>query len=361
MKVCFVTSESLMDHSFTMARELKRSIDLKVIITAKNYSSEISGFCEKLDAVFFRRGRFINPLSFLNEIKLMRFIRRQKADLVWFNNFSIYQSLLAKFFIKKLILNTHDVELHPDESDFHGIVAQKIAMKLYRRKIAVMSNTQQKIFEQKYSHTPWLLSLPVIDYYEACSESKTGNKKDSGETTKVKFLFFGSVLPYKGIERLLEATEILEKKGCNFELNICGRISYKNDEIKGRIKRNNNIKLKDEFIDYREVYRIYSENDMIVIPYIHVSQCGPMLIGYNQNVPLICSDLPGFREYVTEGSSGMLFDNTAGGLASGMEEIINEPAKIKKMSGFIASDIKNKFSMSKLAEDYISVFQKAIG
>ena len=154
---------------------------------------------------------------------------------------------------------------------------------------------------------------------------------------------------------------ILEKKGCKFELNICGKIRYNNDEIIRRIKSKKNIRLRDEFIDYWEVYNVYSENDMIIIPYIHVSQCGPMLIGYNQNVPLICSDLPGFREYVTEGGSGLLFDNTAGGLASSMEEIINKPSEIKKMKAFIASDIKNRFSMAKLAEDYISVFQKAIG
>lgn len=356
MKVIFITTESLMDHSYTMSEELKKFLDFEVIMTARLLTPEIEDFCKKLNAVFIKRRRFINPFAFINELKLMFYIKRQKADVVWFNTFSLYQSMLAKFFFSTIIVNAHDIDLHPEESDYHGIASQKITFSFYKKSVAVMSRTQQKIFEEKYGFKPALLQLPLINYYESSAHSANAapNPNDG-----IRFFFFGTVLPYKGLERLLDAAEILQKKNLNFELSINGRIKYKAEEFKERIKKIKNIVIKDEFIDYRDVYKVYSSGDVIIIPYIHVSQCGPLLIGYNQNVPVICSDLTGFREYVEDGKSGLLFDNTAEGLADKMEMIIKNPEMIQEMSRFIKNNTRGKFSMQSLANEYISVFKNA--
>src|ERR1041384_7179084 len=115
MKVLFITSESFIDHSFTMAKELKKNIDLDIIITAKELSPEISFFCSELGAEFYKRKRFINPMSFISEGRLMMLIRSKRADLVWFNTFSLAQALIARAFIKNFVVNIHDIELHPGE------------------------------------------------------------------------------------------------------------------------------------------------------------------------------------------------------------------------------------------------------
>lgn len=41
MKVLFVTTESMLDHSYTMIRELRKHITLDVIITAKKMTPEL--------------------------------------------------------------------------------------------------------------------------------------------------------------------------------------------------------------------------------------------------------------------------------------------------------------------------------
>lgn len=364
MKVLFVTSESFIDHSYTMAKELKKKIDLQVIITAKELNPEISFFCKELDAVFYKRKRFINPMSFLTENKLMILIRGYKADLVWFNTFSLTQALIVKTFIKNFIVNIHDIELHPGETDIHAKASQKTTFSLFKKRLAVMSKVQQKLFQSRFAIKPALLRLPVLNYYENTAVHQKGDNTKTEKKIKqdgiVKFFFFGSILRYKGFEILLEAAEILEKKSLSFELNVYGKIKYNNDELEKRIRKIKSIKFKNEFVDYKKVYEVYSANDIIVIPYMQVTQCGPLLIGYNQDVPAICSDLPGFREYVIDGKSGLLFDNTPAGLAAKMEDIIESPEKINEMSGFIKTEIKNKFSMKNLADDYISVFKDAL-
>jgi glycosyltransferase involved in cell wall biosynthesis len=366
MKVLFVTTESLMDHSFTMICELRKHVEHDVIFTAKELSPENKDFCNTLNAKFVKRTRFKNPLSIFREIKLLRYIKKQNADLVWFNTLSLLQSILLKLFIKRPLINAHDIEFHPEESDYHGILAQKITVRFFKECIAVMSYSQAEIFETKYGFKPYILQLPVIDYYEASARYGQTEQKSiqpdfmHDDKTAIRFLFFGSILPYKGIERLIKAAGILEKKNLNFELNVYGKIKYNREKLLNKINEIKNINLKDEFIDYKEVYNVYQANDVIIIPYLHVSQCGPLLIGYNQNVPCITSDLPGFREYTDDGKSGLIFNNSAEGLAEKMEELINSPGKIKDMKNYISEKIKPRFAMPALADSYIKIFHEHI-
>jgi glycosyltransferase involved in cell wall biosynthesis len=363
MKVLFVTTESLIDHSYTMIDELKKHIDVCTIITAKSKNEEIKSFCRKHNAFYFKRARFANPLRIIGEMKLLRFVKRQKADCVWFNTLSFLQSVLIKFFIRgKLVINAHDVELHPGESDYHGMLSQKITFNLFKKSVAVMSKTQAAVFAERYKHYPYVLQLPVINYYEKCSvrEASAGKKYEGNNSgKKVKFFFFGSILVYKGIETLIEAARMLESETDDFVVNIYGKIMYNNQQILESINHVKSINLYDNYIDYKEVYGIFKSNDVIIIPYRHVSQCGPLLIAYNQNKPVICSRLPGFEEYVEEGKSGFFFDNTSKGLAEKMKEVINKREEINNMSGYISDEMMRKFSMASLAVSYIECFKRA--
>lgn len=357
MKVLFVTTESTMDHSYTMIKELRKHITLDVVIIAKTLTRELEEYCVTLEAKFFKRKGFKNPLSIFNEIKLLLNIRKQKPDLVWFNVLSLYQSVLVKFFFKKILVNAHDVELHTEEKDLHGILSQKVTFRLYKNSIAVMSNSQAHHFEQKYGKRPYLLQLPVIDYYAIVSKTKPALNEEIKSTGNViKFFFFGSILPYKGIEKLLDAAKILEDKGLNFNINIYGKLKYDHEVILQRISGLKSIKFLNEFIDYRDVCGIYDSNDVIIIPYIQVSQCGPLLIGFSRNVPAICSQLEGFSEYIDDNVTGFLFDNTAEGLADKMNMLISDPLIINRIRENIKTEISKKFSMELLSAKYIKVF-----
>lgn len=360
MRVIFITTESLMDHSYTMITWLRKHITLDVIFIAREETPEIKKFCETLNVKFIKRARYKNPLSIFKEIKLLRYIKKQKADLVWFNTLTLLQSVLLKFFIRRPLINAHDIEYHPGESDYHGILSQKITFRLFKHCIAVMSGTQAAIFEKEYGFKPYVLPLPVIDYYESFPGEAKEFKNYSEKSERLKFLFFGSILPYKGIEKLIEAAKILESRGLEFELNIHGKIRYGYEKILEGIASLKNTRHDNSFIDYKDVYNVYASNNIIVIPYIHVSQCGPLLIGYNQNVPCITSDQPGFREYVDDGKSGLIFDNTAESLAVKMEEVINSPGKLEAMKKYIQTEIKPRYSMQTLAEKYIEIFRKHI-
>ncbi len=356
MKVVYLTSESYIDHSYTVANGLKGHVDLKIYLQAREETIEIDRWCKEFGTEFVQRRRFRNPLSFLAETFFLLRIRKTKPDVVWFNTMTVYQVLLANILLKKYLVVMHDVDLHPESVDRHGLFSVKMTMKLAIKKICAASKTQAEIFNSQHGFYPPVFQLPVIDYYKACGDEVTSLARSGN----VKFFFFGSVERYKGIETLLDAAVLLQNKGLEFELNIYGKLKYGSDEIMSRIKNLLNTKIYDEFIDYRKVHGIYKQNDMLILPYTQVTQCGPLLIGYSEGVPAICSDLSGFREYVSDGVDSIIFNNTAKGLAAKMEEIIKDPSVIQRLSIGIENNAVKKFSMSALAGDYVENFKKCI-
>lgn len=278
------------------------------------------------------------------------------ADLVWFNTLTVYQVLLVKLFIKRFLVTVHDVEKHPESTQHHATFSMKMTFWFLKKNICVVSKTQGEIFKSRFGFEAKIFRLPVINYFkESGNEIASGGNVNS-DKSKVRFFFFGSIEPYKGIEYLLDAADILNSKGMDFSLGIYGKLKYNTGELKSRINSIENTVLADEFIDYRRISSIYSQNDVLILPYRQVTQCGPLLIGYSENVPAICSSLKGFYEYVDEGNSALVFSNTAEDLADKMESLIKSPGKIGEMKSYIQNEIHKKFSMQTLAKEYLENF-----
>lgn len=350
MKVVFVTGESFLDHSWTIAKELRKHIGLKIFFLGKEKSEEVSRWCSFFDAVFFERKRYRNPFGLFSELKLIRLIRKESADIVWFDGISAIQIILAKLFLKKYLVTIHDVELHPKSKDFHAKITTKVLYLLAKKNVAVASETQASLFKSRTGLEPKIFQLPIIDYYiDAASETIPDNSKRD----KVKFFFFGSIEPYKGIEALIDASRILESRGLSFELNIYGRLKYKTEELTGKIAEIKSARFFNEYIDYKEIHKLYSENDVLVLPYIQVTQCGPLFLAYSENKPVIANRLKGFTEYVPDNLAGFIFDGSAESLAEKMETFIKYPKHIAEMSTYIQNEVNKKFSMPALSEKYL--------
>ncbi|MGH2575747.1 MAG: glycosyltransferase family 4 protein [Ignavibacteria bacterium] len=353
LKIVYVTSESFIDHSYTIVSELKKKVDLRVYIQAKENTNEINEWCTRLNAEFVKRRRFRNPLSLYSDLKLLLALRKLEADMVWFNTLTVYQLLIAKVLIRNFLVTVHDIEIHPETKDFHSVLSLKLTLALLRSKICVVSNTQAEIFKDKYGFEPKVFKLPIIDYYKEISNGPSLSEAVHNPGSVMKFFFFGAIEPYKGIEMLIEAAEILESKNVNFELRIYGKLKYNVKELMERIKKIRWANLFNKYIVYNEIHAIYQENNVLILPYRQVTQCGPLLIAYSEKIPVICNDLKGFREYVDERKSGLFYQGSPEDLANKMEFLIDNPESIISMRKYIETNIRERFSMLSLSNEYI--------
>jgi glycosyltransferase involved in cell wall biosynthesis len=350
MRIVYITNASFLDHSYTIVKELKKQCEVYAFIQAKEESGELREWCSRLNASFVKRKRYRNPLSFVAEFKFLLSVRKYRADKIWFNGISVYQAVIAKILLRNYLVMIHDVESHLGSKDYFSLLSSNLHLFFLKKRICTASLTQASVFEKKFGFLPVVFRLPIINYY---SDVGISAKSEHADSKNVRFFFFGSVYPYKGMEMLIEALEILSKKRVNCSLSVLGRIKYNYDFFKSKFDGFEHVNFIDKYIDYKEVYKIYCSHDVLIIPYRQVSQCGPLLIGFNELVPVICSDLPGFREYVDDGKSGLIFRNSSSDLAEKMMMFINKPGLINEMKQFIETKTFRKFSMENLADKYI--------
>lgn len=112
-----------------------------------------------------------------------------------------------------------------------------------------------KNFSDKVFNFPYSLDLDA--FYKI--------KRDDMFPSKIKFLFSGQLIKRKNILNLIKA--FLELDYENTELNIIGSGELEN-EIKKIINNNEKIKLHG-FIQPNDLYKIYSKNNVFILPSWH--------------------------------------------------------------------------------------------
>jgi glycosyltransferase involved in cell wall biosynthesis len=133
--------------------------------------------------------------------------------------------------------------------------------------------------------------------------------KDSERT----ILFFGNIGPYKGVEFLVAAFQILASKQADYRLIIAGKLrggaeKYWED-IRSTISRDVNGKRviqRIEFIPDGEMEVYLKAADVLVLPYTQIYQSGVLFLGYSFGLPVIATDVGSFREEIVEGETGFL-------------------------------------------------------
>jgi glycosyltransferase involved in cell wall biosynthesis len=126
-------------------------------------------------------------------------------------------------------------------------------------------------------------------------------------------LFFGRIVPYKGLEYAVAALAEVSKTNRNYRLIIAGGIQdFPNywrqvqDEISRRDVRESIIE-RIEFIPDDDTELYFKAADALVLPYANIFQSGVMVLAYSFGLPVIASDVGSLREDIVEDKTGFIF------------------------------------------------------
>jgi D-inositol-3-phosphate glycosyltransferase len=126
-------------------------------------------------------------------------------------------------------------------------------------------------------------------------------------------LFFGRIQPYKGLEYLIEAFELLSSEGSAYRLIIAGEPKKEHEQYwLGMQRRIENGPARDKVLqaityipdDETEIY--FKAADALVLPYTDIYQSGVLFLGYSFGLPTIATDVGSFREEIIEGETGLI-------------------------------------------------------
>jgi len=132
-------------------------------------------------------------------------------------------------------------------------------------------------------------------------------------------LFYGFIRAYKGLDVLLDA--FAELSG-HYRLMIAGEAYEPFAPYAAKISNLPNasaIEVRERYIPDEETRLLFSAADVCVLPYHQATQSGIALIAYQFQLPLLATDVGGFREYVEDGVTGILVPpNNKKALAGGI-------------------------------------------
>jgi len=125
-------------------------------------------------------------------------------------------------------------------------------------------------------------------------------------------LFFGAIRPYKGLEDLVAAFQLIAAQG-DYRLIIAGERKKGCEEywrlIQQTIERDPNrekVLQKIEFIPDPETEIYFKAADVAVLPYTEIFQSGVLFLAYAYGLPVIATDVGSFSEDIIEGRTGFI-------------------------------------------------------
>ncbi|MGI4020888.1 MAG: glycosyltransferase family 4 protein [Janthinobacterium lividum] len=362
MKLLYLSSTSFSDCDVNLVNTLvkKHQVTYGVFITNtnSNYSQNELKLLLKNQVVFnpiitdFRRR---DPRNITTFYKLILLIKKEKFDLIYMNDYEdIYFMLLFSLIINrnKIIFGLHDVVSHSGWKSGGLLKTTKSWFLSKFKYFLTFSAEQSSVLKKRFPKTNvFNIPLTLKDF---------GDKNHPNPSNRIiSFLFFGNIESYKGLDILLLAVKQLSEKYDNFRLVVAGRCADWDIIYKPLIDNNEKIIALIRFIKNDEIPLIFSEAHYLILPYKDVTQSGPLMIAYNYAVPVIASNLDGFKEFVKEGESGFLFEsNNINALEQVLEHaILRDEVEYKSLQKKLLLYTQQNFSVETIALQYNNMFE----
>lgn len=120
-----------------------------------------------------------------------------------------------------------------------------------------------------------------------------------------RFLFFGRMEAYKGLDTLLDAADLLAARGFGGTIVVAGRGSDL-ERHRERIHRTPGVVLKEGFIAAAEAIDLFQTCTAAVMPYRDATQSGVLAAAVGNHRPVIVSAVGELGSFVAENGNGIL-------------------------------------------------------
>lgn len=168
----------------------------------------------------------------------------------------------------------------------------------------------------------------------------------------VHFLYLGRIMKEKGMDELFYAVRRLKEEQYTFVLDLVGFYEEGYREQVEEMQREQIVKFHGFQTDPRPYYRTA---DCVVLPSYHEGMSNVLLEAAAMGRPLIASDIPGCREAVIPGKSGLLVRvKDAKGLYQNMRQMLELPSQVREAMGKAGHEkIKQEFSRKAVVQETI--------
>jgi glycosyltransferase involved in cell wall biosynthesis len=358
MKICLVTSfppsrDALNEYGFHIASELKNIPGVELTILGDEYSPvqpELDGFTVK------RCWKF-NSLG--NPLRLMRAIRREKPDVVWFNlgfaSFggtppSAFLGIATPALARMAGYYTH-VTLHQlmetvnlDDAGIRfpllykwgGVLATHLV--LFANSVSVMLPAYRSVLVEKYGRGSVYVRRHGI--FSARPEYPDFALRGNPEH---RILAFGKWGTYKRLEPMIEAFKEVARQIPNARLVIAGTDHPKTpgylQSIREKLASRSDV-IFTGYVAEEDIPQLFQSSSVAVLPYTSsAGSSGIAHLACTYGVPIVASDIPDFRRLADE--EGLAID-------------FFPPGKINELARHLTDLLQNRERQIEMAMQNVS-------
>ncbi len=170
-----------------------------------------------------------------------------------------------------------------------------------------------------------------------CPNGITSNVEQNRDNGKPVVLYLSNLIRSKGILDLVEACQLLKRRGVDFQLNIVGAdgdlSAFEVNNIISKYGLKDNIYLLGPLYGHAKSNTL-GEASIFVLPTYYSNECLPLVLleAMRSSLPVISTFEGGIPDVIKDGETGFLIpqrDVTA--LADKLQELLENPALCQKM------------------------------
>ncbi|HEX3741747.1 MAG TPA: glycosyltransferase [Terriglobales bacterium] len=377
MKICLVTSfppsrDALNEYGFHIASELQRIPGIELTVLGDQYSPEQS----ELEGFSVKRCWKFNSLS--NPWRLLRAIKQEKPDVVWFNlgfaSFggtppSAFLGIATPALARMAGFYTH-VTLHqlmetvnledagvrfPKLYQWGGALATHLV--LFANSVSVMLPAYRSVLVEKYGRGSVYVRRHGI--FSARPEYPDLALRGNPEH---RILAFGKWGTYKRLEPMIEAFKEVSRKIPEARLVIAGTDHPKTpgylQSIREKLASRSDV-IFTGYVAEDDIPQLFQSSSVAVLPYTSsAGSSGIAHLACTYGLPVVASDIPDFRRLAEE--EGLAIDffppGQTGELAQHLIDLLeNRDRQIEMAMQNVSAALR--MSMPEIIRQYLSTFE----
>ena len=281
--------------------------------------------------------------------RLFREIVSLDPDIVHITHlFPPYGFYYYLFFRNKLIVTIHDPIPHSGEASLWTERLRRFGLKRVKAVVLLNQNEDQtSSFCSRYRIRRNKIFYSSLGPYDVLRVIPDHNNSIASSD----FLFIGRISPYKGVDILLKAMDLLHKKNSSIRLIIAGAGDFWFD-INPYLSRDNII-ITNRFISITELVSLINHTKFVVCPYSEGTQSGVIMSALALQKPVIATDVGDFSTIISDGVNGFLVEpNSIVALAETMEKALSSQTTIRR-------SITNK-TWIEISKTYLDIYNNIL-
>ncbi len=261
----------------------------------------------------------------------------------------------------KIVLTVHDLLPHNTGETF-----KQTFVELYQMTDRIICHSDHIRMRLVTEFSVPQVKISVIPhgpfFYDLSATPATELMQRGGvESEKVRVLWQGIISPYKGVDLLLSAWKQVEAHGCNCSLIVAGTgVPDLLEQIREQVKNLGleRVELQLRFVPTRDLVALYQAVDVVAYPYRAITTSGALATGLALGKAIVASDLPVFRELLTDRENALLVDpQNAAQLAGALIELVQDASLRERLARKVCAMNFGNASWRFIAEETEKAYQ----